>query len=569
MGTLRNFLQSQVNARRLSLRASFVAYLAVAVVCAMALSLVTLFGIGRAGQAVYDESYGPRPDYVYNAETGTLMPARDEAVSHSPEYYAAVYLPDLTQAAREVPVEDLRPAPGAEEAFSVQGDGPSFGIESLRLWWPAADGNRQAMDDYYLANWESFVRWLTENPDDPEVRSYVEALGTMPRSVAEARALFAEAFGSEQAAPFDFFFTSMYTDADLTVLKVLDLLAVLLPLGWCAACFLVAGNLFYRRRLAKPVMLLEDAAGRIAQENLDFTVTYESRDEMGRLAQSFETMRASLEASQRQLWQTAEERKRLNAAFAHDLRTPLMVLRGRVELLAQQACDGALSPETAQATSATLLSQVERLEQYVEIMGNLQRLEDRAAAPKPVNLAQLVDELSELATMLANQAGKSVEVSAETVGPEEEESGEEARFNNALSSTELALDAPLVLEVAENLLANALRYAAAGVRVRLRILLRTSNDGTDSGIGVGADDTMPTVDDVALSITVEDDGPGFTPEALAHACDPFYTSTPDSIHLGAGLAIAKSLCEKHSGNLTLANNPEGGATASATFGRPS
>lgn len=225
--------------------------------------------------------------------------------------------------------------------------------------------------------------------------------------------MFASAFGNELAAPFDFFFTSMYTEKDLAVLKVLDVLVVGLPLLWCAVCFLVAGNLFYRRRLAQPARLLEDAADRIAQEDLDFAVTYESDDEMGRLAQSFETMRSSLEASQRQLWETAEERKRLNAAFAHDLRTPLMVLRGRVELLAQQAEDDALSPAVVRATSATLLAQVERLEQYVETMGALQRLEDRAVVPKSVSLGQVTDELSELAALLAGQSGKSVEVIVE------------------------------------------------------------------------------------------------------------------------------------------------------------
>lgn len=413
MGTPKNFRMLRALRRRMSLRASFVAYMAAALACAAAFTLVTLLGISRGYQAVYDESYGPRPDYVYNVKTGTLIPALNEDVSLSEECFAPVYLPDLSGAAREVAIEDLRPAPHGDGAFSVQGALDLPEIDWLRMPEMAGEGNRQTMDEYYDANWESFVRWLAENPGDPEVLSYREALGGVPQSAAAAHAMFAEAFGNELAAPFDFFFTSMYTEEDLAVLKVLDLLAMMLPLLWCAVCFLVAGNWFYRRRLAQPVELLEDAADRIAQENLDFTVTYESDDEMGRLAQSFETMRSSLEASQRQLWETAEERKRLNAAFAHDLRTPLMVLRGRVELLAQQVEDEALSSETVRTTSETLLAQVERLEQYVETMGALQRLEDRAVAPKSVSLGQVTDELSELAALLAGQSGKSVEVIVE------------------------------------------------------------------------------------------------------------------------------------------------------------
>ena len=58
-----------------------------------------------------------------------------------------------------------------------------------------------------------------------------------------------------------------------------------------------------------------------------------SADELGKLCQSFETMRASLEANSRALWDAVEERKRLNAAFSHDLRTPLTVLQGYSDFL--------------------------------------------------------------------------------------------------------------------------------------------------------------------------------------------------------------------------------------------
>ena len=72
----------------------------------------------------------------------------------------------------------------------------------------------------------------------------------------------------------------------------------------------------------------EQRLSKIAQNDLDFHVESPSSDEMGQLCQSFETMRASLEANSRALWDAVEERKRLNAAFSHDLRTPLTVLQG-------------------------------------------------------------------------------------------------------------------------------------------------------------------------------------------------------------------------------------------------
>ena len=83
---------------------------------------------------------------------------------------------------------------------------------------------------------------------------------------------------------------------------------------WFGACIFAAARRFYRKRLSPALATLDHAAANIAAQNLDFSVAYDRNDEMGRLARSFETMRSSLAASQKALWRTAEERKRLNAA---------------------------------------------------------------------------------------------------------------------------------------------------------------------------------------------------------------------------------------------------------------
>ena len=73
-----------------------------------------------------------------------------------------------------------------------------------------------------------------------------------------------------------------------------------------------------------------------------------------------------------------------------------------------------------------------------------------------------------------------------------------------------------------------------------------------------------------LSLTVEDDGPGFPPAALKRAAEPYYRgdnspSPQGELHFGLGLYICRSLCEKHGGRLTLANRPQGGARVTASF----
>lgn len=99
---------------------------------------------------------------------------------------------------------------------------------------------------------------------------------------------------------------------------------------------------------------------------------YDSADEMGRLCGSFEVMRAALEKIKKEMWRAMEERKRLNAAFAHDLRTPLTVLRGCNEMLQLTG------NEQERHTADMMQKHIRRLENYAGSMSSVQRLEDRA-----------------------------------------------------------------------------------------------------------------------------------------------------------------------------------------------
>ena len=144
-----------------------------------------------------------------------------------------------------------------------------------------------------------------------------------------------------------------------------------------AACLLLpacglglASLLFYRLKLRQPIALLQSSMQRIRQQDLDFTIPKLSDDELGQLCEAFETMRAELLRTNQELWRQAEERKRLNAAFSHDLRNPLTVLKGSLKLLRQNSAE---PPDSA--TLARLEAYTLRIEQYVEAMSSVQRLE--------------------------------------------------------------------------------------------------------------------------------------------------------------------------------------------------
>ena len=277
---------------------------------------------------------------------------------------------------------------------------------------------------------------------------------------------------------------------------------------YSALCILAAALLFYRNKLKRPLAELRLASEKISQNDLDFTVTAHSRDELGQLCASFETMRAALAQNFSEMWRQMEERKRLNAAFAHDLRTPLTVLKGYNEML-QTSGD-----EQTQATAITMQRHISRLEHYVDTMSQLRRLEDTQPTYRQTPLKALAASLYESGTILCERAEKHLSM------------------QNRMASPALSLDGDLISQVYGNLMANAVRYAALQVELCL--------DETPEG----------------LILTVSDDGSGFDKTSLEKAVDPYFTGEKAD-HFGLGLYTSKILCEHHGGCLRVENTVSG------------
>ena len=285
--------------------------------------------------------------------------------------------------------------------------------------------------------------------------------------------------------------------------------------GWVlfpAAGLGVAGALFYRWKLAEPIALLREGTRRIQAHDLDFTIPPVSDDELGQTCAAFEQMRRELLKTNRELWRQAEERQRLNAAFAHDLRNPVTVLKGSVKLLRQD-------PSDPQALDRLEIYTI-RVEEYVEAMGSIQRLEQMPVRTADVPLTVLCSELEETARLFA--PALDVSVSAPDAGTAQ-------------------IDHGIFLTVAENLIGNAARFTQRRLEIRLAL------------------------EKEFLLLSVADDGPGFPPELLKNGPKPFEKLEENAEHFGMGLYSSGLLCRKHGGALCLKNPPAGGAAAAATF----
>lgn len=294
--------------------------------------------------------------------------------------------------------------------------------------------------------------------------------------------------------------------------------------GCFIAGAIICSMLFYRNKLRQPLQILEEAAARIARSDLDFRVMYDREDEMGRLCDAFESMRDSLEQNNRRLWRSVEERKRLNAAFAHDLRTPLTVLKGYADMMMKFAPDEKCPRGKLTATARTMARHVLRIEGYVNSMSDIQRLEDLPCNPELLNAPEFIDQTCDAMRMLCDEKDKLLDFRAEPM-------------------LHLRLDRALVARVWENLLRNALRFSSNCVRVECR------REGP------------------LFLMSVSNDGRPFTQEELRRAADAYYSSDnrDGEAHFGLGLHICKIICEKHGGGLQLENHPMYGATVIASF----
>lgn len=319
----------------------------------------------------------------------------------------------------------------------------------------------------------------------------------------------------------------------------------------------LAVALFYRNKIRVPLARLSAASAMIANNQLDFRIDYDCEDELGRLCREFEKMRGQLEANYRRMWRMVEEEKALRSAIAHDIRTPLTILKGYQEMLLEFVPAEDFSREQMMEMLKEGQGQLERLSNFVETMRRLSGLTDREARYLETDI-RTIGKLVE-ASAKALEKGGQKEICVAVKEPE----GADARINSTrvdrrtdtegvsgrtdiveVADRRFLADVDMVLEVMENLLSNGVRYAQS--RVEIRISLDASGEN--------------------LEILVEDDGTGFTVSG-EEATKAYFHANPkdDETHFGLGMYISRIYCEKHGGRLLVENRRQGGASVKAVF----
>ena len=273
----------------------------------------------------------------------------------------------------------------------------------------------------------------------------------------------------------------------------------------------VAATIYYQKKLKIPIAQLQNGVEKIQEDNLDFHVEYNEDDELGELCCSMEKMRSELWQKQKALWESLEQRKLLNASVAHDIRTPITVLKGYLDYLEKMIPQDKLTEDMLLDTVSSMQGAVNRLEQYVDCVRDVEKIENIEIEKRPENVRRLLDEMRSNVKQL--ETNKEILISS-----------------NIMTMDEVRLDKSVLFRIFENLLQNALRYAKKQVHISI---LQNKN---------------------FLILTVEDDGNGFAEKDLEKAATVFYSSDKEGQHFGIGLSICRILCEKHGGLLSISNN---------------
>jgi len=345
--------------------------------------------------------------------------------------------------------------------------------------------------------------------------------------------------------------------------------------GVVMATLVIASSFFLGQSLVRPIRKLRDAAKKIAERNYDTKIKVSGNDEIGQLANQFESMKQSILYTNQNLNQMVAERtKKLEEAnnqlalaneqlklnekaqkefinvAAHELRTPIVPILGLSELLYSQMKKNMPDDEVRkQQQDLQKKRQLEKLEVIIRNAARLQgltedildvtKIESQALKlqPERIELNDLVSNIIRDYTRSENGKLKAnVQVRFE---PHDKDS---SIFVNA--------DRGRLSQVISNLISNALKFTEEG-SITVAIDKKINNDNNNNNNQV--------------IVSVKDTGSGIDPEIQSRLFEKFATKSDEGT--GLGLYISKSIIEAHGGKIGADNNTnaDGEGRRGATF----
>ncbi len=284
-----------------------------------------------------------------------------------------------------------------------------------------------------------------------------------------------------------------------------------------ALVLLVVGAWMLRGVVVRPVQSLEHAARRVTAGDLDARVETRGPGELGRLADAFDQMTASLRSGRDELIRSEKLAGigRLAAGVAHEVGNPLAAILGYAEMLVGDSPERPLAADLRRQIAERVRAETERIHHIISEL--LEYARPGRDAVEPVDVARVVD--GALSLVRAQPRGRGVE-----------------------TRVEIPAELPAVAASAGRL-----------TQVLLNLLLNAA-DAT-GGEGTITVDARRQGDRVIVGVA--DDGPGVPEETRAHLFEPFMTTKEPGKGTGLGLSVSLAIVESWGGTIRLADSARG------------
>lgn len=277
-------------------------------------------------------------------------------------------------------------------------------------------------------------------------------------------------------------------------------------------------TVFWAKYVARQLSPILQASDKIGERDLDFEMPSSGVKEFNVILDSMEEMKVALHHSLVQEWKLENSRREQISALTHDLKTPVAIIQGNAQLLADTELNG-----EQRAYTNHIEKNCKRIQGYVQALV----LTNQYGSAVEFTLKRMT--VKNLANRLLLSARELISAYQITLEPEID-----------VKDGAVSVDPRLLERALQNIVNNAVEHSPAAMTVKL---------------------TIYTTED-ALFIRVMDQGKGFSARDLEHAKEEFYrgdTSRHSAVNYGIGLYNADTIMKIHNGELLLSNGERGGA----------
>ncbi len=369
------------------------------------------------------------------------------------------------------------------------------------------DALLQALDNLAVLTGNDFTRTGITKVRGP-ARSYFTVVRPIPGARPGSRQLYV---------------MQRSTDPEITFMRTMQ--SHLLQLGLLAMLVALATGLILSARITRPLKHLVQGAQEMERGNYEFPIEVRSHDEIGYLAERFQIMRQHERVYVNSLEEAARLKSKFISVASHELRTPISVIRGYHDLLAEDGL-GPLLPQQKQALKGISAS-----------LSNLLKVADEATLMAQVKgeRLELEREDQDVEGLLDAAIGMALAQASDRAVRVERRKG--APLGTAM------VDKTMLTQAISNLVSNGIRFTPDG----------------------GLVEVMARVEGADLAVEVRDTGVGIPEKKLAQIFGKsFILSEVQSYHssgtlkfnstgLGLGLSIARGIVEAHGGTISVSS----------------